>query len=46
MNNNLPQVILFQEDEKALNYRYKLPFQLDVNVSIKSIEYDVEEFKK
>lgn len=45
MNNNLPQVILFQEDEKALNYRYKLPFQLNSNISIKSIEYDVDEFK-
>jgi len=45
MKSNLPQVVLFQEDEKALNYEYKLPFQLDANISIKSIEYDVEEFK-
>lgn len=45
MKYNLPQVLLFQEDEKALNYEYKLPFQLDANISIKSIEYDVEEFK-
>lgn len=45
MKNNLPQVVLFQEDEKALNYRYKLPFQLNNNISIKSIEYDIDEFK-
>lgn len=45
MANNLPQVILFQEDEKALNYRYKLPFQLNSEVVIKSIEYDVEDLK-
>lgn len=45
MENNLPQVILFQEDEKALNYKYKLPFQLDSNVVVKSIEYGVEDLK-
>lgn len=45
MNNNLPQVVLFQDDEKALNYRYKLPFQLKSSVSIKSIDYDVDAFK-
>lgn len=45
MKNNLPQVVLFQEDEKALNYRYKLLFQLNNNISIKSIDYDIDEFK-
>ena len=46
MSNNLPRVILFQEDEKALNYRYKLPFELNSEVAVKSIEYDVEELKE
>jgi len=44
MKNNLPKVVLFQEDEKADNYRYKLPFILNSDIAIKSIEYDVEEF--
>ncbi|WP_410877836.1 hypothetical protein [Myroides sp. DW712] len=43
-NNNLPEVILFQEDEQVLNYRYKLPYMLDKKIAIKSIEYDVETF--
>jgi len=44
MSNKLAQVVIFQEDEKALNYRYRLPFQLNSNISVKSIEYDTEEF--
>ena len=44
MKNNLPQIILFQEDENALNYKYKLPYQLNTSVQVKSIEYDVDEF--
>lgn len=44
MSENLPKVILFQEDEKALNYRYKLEYQLNQNISIKSLEYDLEKF--
>jgi hypothetical protein len=45
MNNNLPQVILFQEDEKALNYGFKIPFELNSDVAVRSIEYDLEDFK-
>lgn len=45
MKNNSPQIILFQEDEKALNYKYKLPFQLHSNIAIKSIEYDVPDLE-
>lgn len=44
MKKNLPRVMLFQEDEKALNYKYKLPFQLNSDIAIKSIEYDVDDF--
>lgn len=43
--NKLPQVILFQEDEKALNYKYRLPFTLNANIAVKSIEYDLEELR-
>ncbi|WHT39529.1 hypothetical protein QNH98_02175 [Myroides sp. mNGS23_01] len=43
-DNTLQEIILFQEDEQALNYRYKLPFMLDKKIAIKSIEYDVEAF--
>lgn len=46
MSNKLPQVVLFQNDEIALNYRYKLPYELDKNIAIKSIEYDLEDFSK
>lgn len=45
MHSNLPQVIIFQEDEKALNYRFKLPFALNSGIAVKSIEYDLEDFK-
>lgn len=45
MNNSLPKVIVFQEDEKALNYRFKLPFTLNSDISVKSFEYDLEDFK-
>lgn len=45
MNDNLPQVILFQEDEKARNYKYIIPFELNSDVAVKSIEDDVEDFK-
>ena len=45
MNN--PKVILFQKDETALGYRYNLDngFKLDPNISIKSIDYDIDEIK-
>src|SRR5690554_5617816 len=45
MHSNLPQVIIFQEDEKALNYRFKLPFALNSEIVVKSIEYDLEDIK-
>lgn len=44
MKNKLSQVILFQDDEVALNYRYKLPYQLNTSIQVKSIDYDVEDF--
>lgn len=43
-DNTLQEIILFQDDEQALNYRYKLPFMLDKKIAIKSIDYDVEAF--
>src|SRR5690606_9625378 len=45
MHSSLPQVILFQEDEKALNYRFKLPFKLNSEIAVKSIEYDLEDIR-
>lgn len=45
MNNNLAKVVVFQEDENALNFRYKLPFKLKDDISVKSYEYDLENFK-
>lgn len=45
MNNKLPKVLVFQEDENALNYRYKLPFKLKEEISVKSFEYDFETFQ-
>lgn len=46
MNKHLPEVILFQEDEKALGYMYELApkNQLPNSVVIKSVDYDVEDF--
>jgi len=41
-----PQIVIFQEDEKALNYRYKLPYPAGPNIQVKSLEYDLDEFKK
>ncbi|WP_318639703.1 hypothetical protein [Flavobacterium ardleyense] len=43
--NILPQTILFQDDEKSMNYRYKLDYTLNKDISVKSIEYDLEELK-
>ena len=46
MNQNLPEVVLFQNDEKSLGYKYeeKAP-QLSTKIQIKSIDYDAEDFK-
>lgn len=44
MSKNIPQIILFQEDEKALNYRYKLNYPTGTNIQVKSLEHDYEEF--
>lgn len=46
MNNNLPQVIAFQEYERADNYKYKLPYQLNSGIEIMSIDYDLESLKQ
>jgi len=46
MSNKLPQIVLFQEDEKALNYRYKQDYQIGSDIQIKSLEYDYDEFAK
>ena len=43
---NSPQIIIFQEDEKALNYRYKLKYPTGPNIQVKSLEHDYEEFKE
>lgn len=43
---NSPKIIIFQEDEKALNYRYKLKYPAGPNIQVKSLEYDYEEFAK
>jgi hypothetical protein len=43
MTNN-PQIVIFQEDEKALNYRYKLKYPAGPNIQVKSLEYDFKEF--
>lgn len=46
-DNNPKQVLLFQEDEKALGYMYRLPVGYDMeNIDVKSIDYDVEEIKE
>lgn len=48
MSNNRPkQVLLFQEDEKALGYQYEIPRTLSMrDIDVKSIDYDEEEVKK
>ncbi len=46
MSNNLPQIVLFQEDEKALNYRYKQNYNIGTNIQVKSLEYDYTDFAK
>lgn len=46
MKTSVPKVILFQEDEKALNYRYKLDYRTGPDVQVKSLEHDYEEFAK
>jgi hypothetical protein len=43
---NNPQIVIFQEDEKALNYRYKLDYPTGPNILVKSLEHDYEEFKE
>ena len=40
-----PKVILFLEDERALNYRYKLNYTLNRSIEVKSIDYDLNKFK-
>lgn len=41
------QVLLFQEDEKALGYQYEIPRTLSMrDIDVKSIDYDVEEVNK
>lgn len=46
---NLPKVVIFQEDERSLNYKWRLPDKSDFNrkpIAVKSYEYDKEEFLK
>lgn len=46
MKTNMPKVVLFQEDEKALNYRYKLDYPTGPDVQVKSLEHDYDEFAR
>lgn len=48
MKEQLPEVILFQEDEKALGYQYHLPpnKQLPKTIAVKSFEYDLADFSE
>lgn len=44
---NAPKVVIFQEDEKSLNYKWLLPENSQFNrkpIAIKSFEYDKEDF--
>lgn len=47
MSQNLPEVVLFQNDEKSLGYKFEenAP-QLSPKIEIKSIDYDAEDFIK
>lgn len=46
MREILPQIVLFQEDEKALNYRYKQKYSIGTNIKVKSLEYDFDDFER
>ncbi|KIA89576.1 hypothetical protein [Kaistella jeonii] len=48
MNEQIPEIILFQKDENALGYKYQLPTknQLSSSIEVKSIDYDVEDFSQ
>lgn len=46
MSKNMPQMVLFQDDEKALNYRYKLDYPTGSDIQIFSLEHDYDEFVK
>ncbi|MEW4925774.1 hypothetical protein [Algibacter sp. 2305UL17-15] len=46
MNKNPAQIVLFQEDEKALNYRYKQNYHIGSEIQVKSLEYDYDDFAK
>ena len=39
------KVVLFLEDEKALNYKYKTVINLTKDIEIKSLDYDFEKFE-
>lgn len=46
---NLPKIIIFQEDERARNYRWKLPEKSTFRrqpIMVRSFEYDKDEFLK
>lgn len=45
MSNRLPQIVVFQEDELMQVYPYMLPYKMDSNIAIKSIDYDLEDFQ-
>ncbi|MCA4806455.1 hypothetical protein [Myroides odoratimimus] len=45
MNNNLPKVVLFQDDEVSQVYDFMLPYNLGTNTKIKSIDYDLIDFQ-
>ena len=40
------KIIIFQEDEKALNYMYRITDLLNNDIAVKSIDYDVNDFRK
>lgn len=46
MKNKLPEVVVFQDDENALNCRFKIPYSLGNEIAVKSIEYDLDDFKE
>ncbi|QNS41238.1 hypothetical protein H0S70_13055 [Chryseobacterium manosquense] len=48
MKEQLPEVILFQADEKARGYEYQLPpnKQLPKTIKVKSFDYDLADFLK
>ena len=46
---SLPKVVIFQEDEKSINYKWNLPEGSDFNrkpIAVRSFEYDKDTFLK